>query len=413
MARDSQPATAILVCHGIGKQMPFETLDMFVNGIWREAKRRNPDQDAPYTIYHNQNRAPYQDEAWVRSYISLDANSDNVPPIDVYEYYWAHQTANKVTMGNILTWLMRCSSYAVKFYDRNKRLEETLEKGKSCGVPYFNKDGRFKPNAYLAGLLSYYSSNAALMKGVGLVMIVIRWLFLLTNAKNWGPFKLLRKIFITSAAGTLLEDFVGDVVAYTATDRKDPFYGIRNKIIIDLQEQLEGILKNDQYKRVIVAGHSLGSVVAYDVLNRLDRTPLANNQHLPFEKLKGLVTFGSPLDKIAFFFRAQTKDEEWVRRQILNQLYAFKRRRVQDQPNETEIIDGTAHNLKNLTWLNFYHCKDFVSGHLDFYDLDEDGNVEITTAPDANPLQAHGLYWSDTSMYDRIFTTFFDRPHAD
>lgn len=69
-----------------------------------------------------------------------------------------------------------------------------------------------------------------------------------------------------------------------------------------LQQEENGELIYDQ---VILAGHSLGSVVAYDALDRLSNDLNTGNWRFPKDKrerLPGLVTFGSPLDKIALFF---------------------------------------------------------------------------------------------------------------
>ena len=65
------------------------------------------------------------------------------------------------------------------------------------------------------------------------------------------------------------------------------------------------------YDRVLIAGHSLGSVIAYDTLNELlDRARSSNSTAHAFaprdlEKLRGLVTFGCPLNKIFYFSREQ------------------------------------------------------------------------------------------------------------
>jgi hypothetical protein len=61
------------------------------------------------------------------------------------------------------------------------------------------------------------------------------------------------------------------------------------------------------YDQVVIAGHSQGSVIAYDTLNELlDRARSSNATSHPInpsdlDKLRGLVTFGCPLNKIFNF----------------------------------------------------------------------------------------------------------------
>ena len=60
-------------------------------------------------------------------------------------------------------------------------------------------------------------------------------------------------------------------------------------------------------KKIIIVGHSLGSVIAFDTLNRI--THAANIDQEKWRsvgKIEGLITFGSPLDKLAFSFREHT-----------------------------------------------------------------------------------------------------------
>ena len=71
------------------------------------------------------------------------------------------------------------------------------------------------------------------------------------------------------------------------------------------------------YDNIIVVGHSLGSVISYDVLNHMlvddeiARTAGHSEQILQVqERTKLLLTFGSPLDKTAFLFRIKGGTDE-------------------------------------------------------------------------------------------------------
>ena len=87
---------------------------------------------------------------------------------------------------------------------------------------------------------------------------------------------------------------------------------------------------------VYVSAHSLGSVIAYDALNRLSveqtarlaslrAQPSPNESEIralnaKFDRVHGFLSFGSPLDKVYYFFRVHTKADHAVRAQILSSL---------------------------------------------------------------------------------------------
>jgi len=65
---------------------------------------------------------------------------------------------------------------------------------------------------------------------------------------------------------------------------------------------------------MIVLGHSLGSVIGYDVLNGLMLEEQLCNQPLQVaDRTRMFLTFGSPLDKTAFLFRTQKDMRSQVR----------------------------------------------------------------------------------------------------
>lgn len=74
--------------------------------------------------------------------------------------------------------------------------------------------------------------------------------------------------------------------------------------------------------------------IAYDTINELLTQfngvigPAPNRPDLPLnlgdpQKLRGLVTFGSPLDKIYYFFREHVTEDQAMRAQILSMLHSF------------------------------------------------------------------------------------------
>jgi hypothetical protein len=130
-------------------------------------------------------------------------------------------------------------------------------------------------------------------------------------------------------------------------------------------------------------GHSLGSVIAYDTLNRCINAGLANGNAWNAERVKLLLTFGSPLNKLAFIFRGQVKDNP-----IRERLAAAK------QP----LLEET-HAFRPVRWVNVWSPYDIISGSLDLFDVGKAERIEMkpdnggyvfkyrTPIPDAVPSE--------------------------
>ena len=181
---------------------------------------------------------------------------------------------------------------------------------------------------------------------------------------------------------------------------------MRQRVLNGAVEEIKSLLERDDYDQIILVGHSLGSVIAYDALNRIIADMNASGGISPeqTEKIAGLVTFGSPLDKVAFYFRERTHDYEYVRRQILAHVHAFKGRPFPGDPDPITIDNPMEHRLARVRWLNFYHLEDPVSGHLDAYVVDQ--NV-LCDLPVSGTPEAHNMYWTYKPLYETIGAEFF------
>jgi hypothetical protein len=112
------------------------------------------------------------------------------------------------------------------------------------------------------------------------------------------------------------------------------------------------------------------------------------------------VTFGSPLDKTAYVFRAQITERFDVReglaaaRQPMIVSYGFRPKR----------------------WVNIYSPEDWISGSLDYYDDDrpvnpQDGPKNGGTRRIENiiddeacvPLAAHTQYWGNDLLAETLY----------
>src|SRR5262249_49386609 len=82
------------------------------------------------------------------------------------------------------------------------------------------------------------------------------------------------------------------------------------KVGLDVGKVIYGFRLPDvavpHYEKIVIVGHSLGSVLAYDTLNaliNLDNTSDAADQRYVVSRTRALLTFGSHLDKPAFIFQ--------------------------------------------------------------------------------------------------------------
>jgi len=491
--------TAILVIHGIGQQNPYETLDQFARNLTRYLRHEGEIDDltmSPQRIDHND-----WTEVMLRLQTSRHGPTNPVDPqampgeahIDLYEYYWAPQTQDKISYRQTLDWLIRTTLTPIKLLSQNVAImdgesDEGLTKPailarelrritwiyapmllafvflllwlpSAANIPGvvsdFAKQGTGN-NPWSLALMALLFLQAALLYVVALrqfVSAALVWvrqegspaiakrvaryfvapvLFTLAGlvvAKwrqvglasyfqpllHFSVLKLLLAMVFARIIQVFLKDFVGDVAVYVNADAKAKNYAARRAILSGATTALTRILKDTSrsYQQVIVAGHSLGSVIAYDLLNDLMNRRLGTPDQVvgvvppdaqisqgDLDKIKGLVTFGSPLDKVYYFFREYVPAEQTVRAQISSFLHSFRKRPSQSDYGVNKFQPYTASSLDHVLWLNAWSKEDPVSGMLHFY-----RNVQRQQFDYTIPTYAHLSYWEDWRFYD-----FFSRP---
>ncbi|MEW6088120.1 MAG: hypothetical protein AB1498_07425 [bacterium] len=366
----AEKPAAFLIIHGIGEQNPYETLDSFVRPFWSLLEKENMPRKV--TCLHKCEKR----KGWIENYVSLKLDQSGTP-IDFFEHYWANIPQRRVNLQEIFDWLITTSDGAGKFYEENNKLAAKYEE---LGVKAF-KNGKFEKYWYL--------------RHMGVFLRLLSFIKI-TRISYLDP---VINLFLNEAKQVLIS-YLGDVVAYTSTDIKSKTFEIRKQILDGAVEHLKLLLKDERYGQIIVAGHSLGSVIGYDCLNRINlQMNVDPGMKANAGKIKGFVTFGSPLDKIAFFFREHTKPEEFIRRQILSHFHSFKSLNLNLKKDETEIENPYQSILdKKVYWMNFWNPKDPISGHLDFYDVDENIKLDLRSAFGL----AHTKYWGFSEMYKNI-----------
>ncbi|MDD5537435.1 MAG: hypothetical protein PHF12_00535 [Candidatus Omnitrophica bacterium] len=370
--------TAVLVIHGIGEQESFETLDAFAkpfSDLYCELVGKKYQN-----VSIQKKHALVQFPGWAESCVSLKSGAEDLPDIDIYEYYWAYLAEREITAAEVMDWIFKVADGAKAFYQEKK---STGEGGKNDIL--FSQDGEFRSLKYLVGILSFGN--------------VFRFLGLLLSQHLPESVK---KLVSAALKGPLVDAF-GDVALYTSSDMKSKYFEVRSKILNGAVEKLTFLMKSGSYDEIILAGHSLGTVIAYDSLARLNTQ--MNVDLAPSDKARritGLVTFGSPLDKIAFFFDEKIdRDRQPVRSAITSQLHGFKKVNVDAQA----LDNGVGDYFKHVKWLNFWSERDPVSGHLDVYRDLENIKMDFSKLT-VNPIKTHSMYWQSMNMYERIIDDF-------
>ena len=164
---------------------------------------------------------------------------------------------------------------------------------------------------------------------------------------------------------------------------------------IPVSSTAKAIYTDHSYGAVLWAGHSLGSVVSYDGLNAaLIDDEIAGRPDQVVARTKLLLTFGSPLDKIAFIFASQLADTTATREALSASFQPL-------------IMDYPA--FRDIKWINVYSPNDLFSGALDFYDsADAPGRagrevINLVDEQATTPILAHVEYWKNSLLYAALF----------
>lgn len=469
---DESSKTAVIVCHGMGQQVRFQTLNDVVQLLRDEAFRRNEVITTVTTrlILFRGQGGECTDQLG-RAEITLHAPGRDDRVVHLYEAYWAPLAEGRVTIRDVLWFLLQAGFHGIVAGLRGfrrlmfggwVRLEKTyvttlmflfsLAVVLSLVIINSAIGLIIAGNVLKGGALSTWPSPALVNTLVSDLLIVeavaipiaviiglVHWhrnLFLRRNrmsAKRWrlpkGAERLLaawvwlalsgtivaaahilvhgvgigvsgdrefpRWVFVAVAGVAFLISYIlrifliqylGDVVVYLSGHAVSRFNEIRDEIQsigIRVGRAVYGL---PQYDRCVLLGHSLGSVVAYDLYNRLVNEHGASwkvEQRTPL-----LLTFGSPLDKTAFVFRLQQAKEADVREALAAAI----------QP----IIADAGHRPN--AWVNIWSPRDWISGELNFYERPEDCYVLNVQDADATiPLLAHTQYWQNRELARRLY----------
>jgi hypothetical protein len=478
MTEETKKKIAIVVIHGIGEQQHFETMGKFVKefrAAYEECTKKKIDLKHNIVLLNDQP----DDEKRTDSCISLKSDTEpaSFPQVDVFEYYWSHLTQRKISSEQITDWLFKTAKGAKLHYKAHRSRY-------SKKINIFNYNGELKRLTYIAhilgiprGLKYFFIVPYSLIEKAPFTWIKVffRWLL-----------KLVEKIPVIGISKNFLEliwsclkapfsrwiiNYIGDIALYCSSDMKSEYYEVRKKILDGAVDKIKSIAMNKNYDGILICGHSLGSVIAYDAINRINILMQVDGELGKNEiqkKFIGMVTFGSPLDKTAFFFNEHIQcQEQPVRCAIATQLHGFRRnskdectplsQREQsrfhillnstrsylskprynnefkdDSLDPEDIHNGLDKHLSDMHWLNFWMSTDKISGPLELYEDLANVQMEIDPSGSLNKsfvcknilrpkktksvikwamlimrlIRSHNSYWVSPAMNNAIVRIF-------
>jgi hypothetical protein len=466
------PRVAVLAIHGMGQQVPFETLEQVAVGVGRADGQADPQPAAANCAF---------DDVQIRRLELPLASSPTGAEVHFYEAYWAPITEGQVKLRDVFVFLIRDTwrtlleaprPFIRWMFGDAVRLEKPA--GPILGLltativlinltalnfvapavvaSQFRSPGALpirEPllrsltlvvDVVLAGALAtllllwvaaalkrraptlgwarrpvevvvllFLLADVALIATLPIsVLLLWRWPLLSSHLSGLGVVDRLTApvgttatwialLVVTLLIRYFLIQYVGDVAAYITPQALDRFAEIRQRIKNDVRKLVQAVLSAKtadgawEYERVAFVGHSLGSVIAYDALNRaITDDALGITQLEVLKRATVLVTFGSPLDKTAFVFGLHGKHSGRIREQLAARVQPL----IEDYGNRA-----------NLTWINVFSRFDIISGPLDFYDQKSNPSyprhkVKNTIDKEARiPLVAHTEYWANSHIW--------------
>jgi hypothetical protein len=224
------PRQAVIVVHGIGEQRPGKTIRSFVDTVVARTGA---------TVLSKPDRMA--DSMELRRHQALQ--SPTRPQTDFYEYYWANEV-DGTTLDQIRGWIVGL-----------------------LRRPWASIPSRFKAIWFFVRLTVVLAAIAAVLIAFGLLRGVVA---AVNDAVDWwdgwskGTLVAVALSVLSAVITGCLRLGLGDAVRYLTA--KPDNISIRHSIRKNGLHLLRQLHESGAYDRIVVVGHSLGSVIGYDLI---------------------------------------------------------------------------------------------------------------------------------------------------
>jgi hypothetical protein len=237
---------AIIVVHGIGEQLPTQTLRSFTEGVFPAIGTRKPFV-----------KPDYASSLFELRMMRIPRDADlGMPPTDIYELYWAHLIRD-TTLGQVYRWLLRlllAPNAVIPVPLRKHFWGLRLFIGIIAAAVVWLFYSRTGQPAHPVG------SRTATPTGALWTGALTTGLLAALPAIGWAVLRTFQSRFLSR----FLLDFLGDAARYL--EPRPGNVARREAIRAVGVELIDKLHKSGEYSRIIMFGHSLGSVIAYDIL---------------------------------------------------------------------------------------------------------------------------------------------------
>lgn len=214
---------AVVIIHGIGEQKPMDTLRGFVEAVLPSAE-------------------PGDEKYWSKPDLMSELfelrklQSRTRPSTHFYEYYWAYRVEGTKILHLVL-WL------ASLLLRRPRRVPKQLRL--IWGI------------SWILSVLAIVFASRGLLGSLTDV---------LGKSSSWNWISLILAALV-SLIQYLMIYYLGDAARYLSPHPKN--IALRQAIRSNGIKLLRRLHESGEYERIVIAGHSLGSVIAYDILTHL------------------------------------------------------------------------------------------------------------------------------------------------
>lgn len=220
----TKPRQAVVIIHGIGEQRPMDTLRSFVLGVLGAAK--NPNGTRAFYSKPDPNADTFE----LRRYRAFAGRTDS----DFIEFYWQHLMPI-AAWRFLFSWLWRLMM----------------------------RPAKAMPPRFVALWWLAWGALAILL--LSIVASLLSWAGVAVPQVPFGSTLPWGAALVAAGIGFVVRAFVGDAAIYLNPHPRT--VAARNAIRTSGVSLLERLQNDGRYDRIILVGHSLGSVVGYDVLN--------------------------------------------------------------------------------------------------------------------------------------------------